>query len=89
VSEKNGNSIEANDTVARTGIEIRVPSRKVPEEKNTSDVMPIDYNNQHTSAYRQVPARQATGPRTELGKQRSSRNAVKHGIFSGNCPRSS
>jgi hypothetical protein len=27
--------------------------------------------------------RRAAGPRTEQGKQRSSRNAIKHGIFSG------
>ena len=28
------------------------------------------------------PVQQATGPRTELGKRRSSSNATKHGIFS-------
>jgi len=30
----------------------------------------------------QLAHRRATVPRTELGKQRSSQNAIKHGIFS-------
>lgn len=30
----------------------------------------------------QLARRQASGPRTELGKQRASRNAIKHGVFS-------
>lgn len=82
MSKKSGNSTDDNGTLTSTEIEISVPSREVLADKKTSAVMPIDCNNQHTSAHRQVPAKQATGPRTELGKQRSSRNAVKHGIFS-------
>jgi len=31
-----------------------------------------------------VPKRKGTGPRTKLGKQRSSRNAIRHGVYSRN-----
>jgi hypothetical protein len=34
------------------------------------------------SGTRKVPGRKATGPRTEMGKRKSSSNATKHAIFS-------
>src|SRR5229473_943998 len=34
------------------------------------------------SGSRGLADRKATGPRTEQGKQRASRNATKHGVFS-------
>ena len=68
VSEKNGNPIDASGSLASPGIGIMAPSREVPDDKKTSDVMAIDFNNQQSSARRQVPTKQAAGPRTELGK---------------------
>jgi hypothetical protein len=45
-----------------------------PQESQTLAIEP--------SGSRGLADRRATGPRTEQGKQRSSRNATKHGVFS-------
>lgn len=82
MNEKNRNPIDTGGTLARTGLEIVVPSHEVPDDKKTPDVMTIDCNNQQSSARHQYPAKQATGPRTEPSRQCSSLNALKHGIFS-------
>jgi hypothetical protein len=44
--------------------------------------MTIDYTKERTSDRDQIVSGQATGPQSDLGKQRSSRNAIQHGIFS-------
>jgi hypothetical protein len=60
--------------------EIVVPSSPA-EEGKTAEIMSIDQANADNNI-RQKRSGQATGPRTELGKQRSSQNAIRHGIFS-------
>ncbi len=45
-----------------------------PQESQTLAIEP--------SGSRGLADRKATGPRTEQGKQKSSRNATKHGVFS-------
>jgi hypothetical protein len=82
VSEKNGNAVDASGTLPMTGLEVIVPSRDMPDDKKKLGVTAIDFTNQQRSARRQVPGKQATGPRTDVGKHRSSRNSIKHGIFS-------
>ena len=51
------------------------------EEGKTAEIMSIDQANADNNI-RQRRSGQSTGPRTELGKQRSSQNATRHGIFS-------
>ena len=69
-------------SLATAGAEIIVSSERVLEHEKTADVMTIDYTSERTSGRHQIVSGQATGPRTEVGKGRSSRNAIKHGIFS-------
>ena len=73
--------LEASDSLATTGTDV-VPSGQARDHEKTADVMMIDYTNEHTNGRDKIHSRQPTGPRTELGKQRSSRNAIRHGIFS-------
>lgn len=75
-------AFDASGSRATTGTELMVPSDQVREREKTADVMTIDCTNEDTNPSRQIASGQATGPRTELGKQRSSRNAIRHGIFS-------
>jgi hypothetical protein len=82
LKEKDQDHIDASGGMAMTGTEILVPSHNVRDGEKTCDLITIDPNSQHANARRQMPARQAAGPRTELGKRRSSRNAIRHGIFS-------
>jgi len=50
-------------------------SLNVPEQGGASEtVVPLNPS--------EPPIRRTSGPRSELGKQRASRNATKHGIFS-------
>jgi hypothetical protein len=44
--------------------------------------MTINCTNEQTNGRQESLSHKAAGPRTELGKERSSRNAIRHGIFS-------
>jgi hypothetical protein len=74
--------LEASGSLATTGTELVVPSRQEREQGKTADVRMIDCTNEHSNGRDKILSGKATGPRTELGKQRSSRNAIRHGIFS-------
>jgi hypothetical protein len=69
-------------SLVTTGAKLRPPSGQRLEHERIHDVTTIDHANESGNNGRQVASGQATGPRTELGKQRSSRNAIRHGIFS-------
>ena len=62
----------------RTGTEL-ISLRQVQADEKPAAVVTIDVKD--SDRLQRVPA-QPMGPRTELGKERSSRNAIKHGIFS-------
>jgi hypothetical protein len=82
VKGKAHEALDVSGSRATTGTELMVPSGQVLEREKTAEVMTIDYTNEPTNGRRQITDGQSTGPRTELGKERSSQNAVKHGIFS-------
>jgi hypothetical protein len=82
VKGKPQETLDDSGSLATSGAEIIVASERILEHEKTADVMTIDYTSERTSGRHQIVSGQATGPRTELGKGRSSRNALKHGIFS-------
>ncbi len=69
------------DVDGNLGTELIASSGRLHQYEKTADVTAIDHTNE-PSGHRQITHRQSTAPRTELGKERSSRNAIKHGIFS-------
>jgi hypothetical protein len=81
VKNKDQELIDASGSLVLTGTELLVRAEISKPEQNT-EVKIIDNTNDHIHGGSQIPAKQATGPRTELGRQRASRNAIKHGIFS-------
>jgi hypothetical protein len=82
-------SIEGNGFQAPSNaIGIPLLEQTQPEEAGSSALGgdPEGHGLELVRVERQVeklPSRGATGARTETGKKRSSRNAIKHGIFSG------
>lgn len=73
--------IDSGGSLARAAKEIVVPSSPVQDDQITSEITSIDHANGHSNGRDKISG-QSTGPRTELGKQRSSQNAIRHGIFS-------
>ncbi len=65
-----------------TGTELMIAGIEVRGHENGDQVVTIDYPNEGTNSCEVTHPGKTTGPRTELGKGRSSRNAIKHGIFS-------
>jgi hypothetical protein len=70
------------DVDGNLGTELIVSPGQAREYEKTADVTAIDHTNEPSNGRRQITDGQSTGPRTELGKERSSQNAIKHGIFS-------
>ncbi len=59
------------------------PQTRVGQKTDPAIIsLPSASNRAEPTERGQLAHRRATGPRTELGKQRSSQNAIKHGIFS-------
>jgi hypothetical protein len=67
-------SIDAGASPGMTGTELVVPAVQVNEHERGAEITTI--------SPRQIASGKPTGPRSELGKERSSRNAIRHGIFS-------
>ena len=75
-------AIHASGSLPRTRKELIVSGVETPEQENAGEVVTIDYTNEQTNGRHESLPGKATGPRTEFGKERSSRNAIRHGIFS-------
>jgi hypothetical protein len=82
VNDKEQNTKEASGSLMTKGTDIMVSSFDGQDDEAPAGVRTIDRKNQHPNAHHQIRTARATGPRTQIGKQRSSRNGIKHGIFS-------
>ena len=74
MKEKRDNT-DAKGNQAITSTELVISSSHPGEHEKITEIIRLDETSESS-------IRQPAGPRTELGKQRSSRNAIKHGIFS-------
>jgi hypothetical protein len=78
-----GEISEGSSEVANSETSATIASSNLSTEKEADELNTQTKNIQTPQSEGDQPARRGpTGPRTERGKQRSSRNAVKFGIFS-------
>ena len=82
MKEKLHEGIDVVGSPVMSGTELNISGRHVGESEKIAEIITLDDKSESGNGGRQIAVRQATGPRTELGKERSSRNAIKHGIFS-------
>ena len=57
-------------------------ARKFNERMAAVQSTAVDYDTRRRAAVNQANAQHSTGPKTDAGKQRSSVNALKHGLYS-------
>jgi hypothetical protein len=74
--------LQASGNLVLAGTDLLAPPNQAYERQLTADVMAVDGPSEHTNGRPEIAPARATGPRTEPGRERSSRNAIKHGIFS-------